>query len=309
MKHAERRPDRVSLRQLRLVAALGEQASILRAARSLGMSQPAATKLLADLEHDSGGPLFTRTNRGVLPNTRGMAMIRHARLVLSQVGSAFQELADLDDGTGGSVAVGSLLTASSTLLPRAIAELRRTRPNVSVLVTEGGTDTLFPALQRGELDLVVGRLPEFVVHPNVLHHALYRERISVLVRRGHPLLGRRKLKLAELANAAWILPPPETTVRRRLETLFQNAGLEPPRPAVQSISLAISRRLLLETDMLGVLPDLVVDDEMRAGLILALPLELPSASVGVSRRRDALLPPAAQALIEAVQVAARRMQT
>jgi DNA-binding transcriptional LysR family regulator len=163
-------------------------------------------------------------------------------------------------------------------------------------------------LQRGELDLVVGRLPEFLVHANVRHKALYRERISVLVRRGHPLVGRGKLKLAELATAAWILPPPETTVRRRLESLFQKAGLEPPRPAVQSISLAISRRLVLETDMLAVLPDLAVDDEMRAGLIHALPLALPPASVGISRRRDALLAPAAQALIEAVEIAARGMQ-
>jgi DNA-binding transcriptional LysR family regulator len=306
MSRSNLRSDRITLRQLKLAVALDEQASVLRAARSLGMSQPAATKLLADLEHESGGPLFVRSNRGVLPNARGEAMIRHARMVLSQVGSAIQELSDMDDGTGGSVSVGCFYAASATLLPRAIAALRRARPKVSITVTEGGSASLFPLLERGELDFVVGRVPEHGMHADIVHEILYRETIGILVRKGHRLSRKRSLKLTDLLEEAWLLPPPETAVRQRLDLLFRDAGLIPPKPAVQSISVGMYRRLLLETDMLAVLSDLALADDFSAGLVTRLPIELPSVSMCVLHRAGTPMSPAGLALVQAVRAVARQ---
>ena len=138
--------NRLTLKQLRLVVAVHQHASILAAARALGLSQPAATRLIKETERSLGCALFLRGNRGVRATDRGEALVRHGKLVLAQLAHAGEELDDLAEGTGGRVAVGTLLAASARLLPAAIAALRRQRPRVAVTVLEGTNDRLVPAL-------------------------------------------------------------------------------------------------------------------------------------------------------------------
>lgn len=300
---------RLKLRQLRLIVAIDEQASVLRAADALNISQPGATKLLKDAERDLGVPLFDRTNRGMVPTDYGRALVRHAKLILSQLSHAADELDDLAEGTGGRVTVGTLLAASATLLPTAIRRLREKRPRVSVAVIEGTNDRLMPALGVGDIDFVVGRLPEFRFRDEFVQEPLFHEEVCVVVRAGHPLARRRRLEIAALADGEWILPPPETTLRRQVEKAFHDAGVEAPRPVVQSVSLLTNRALLLTTDMIGVWPRQVVLDDVRAGALAILPVALPAAAgpVGLSRRRSVILSPAAQALVAELKAAARSL--
>ena len=302
--------SRVKLKQLRLVVALGDCPTIRHAAEGLNMSQPAATKLLKDLEADLGLDLFDRTNRGVVPTEYGGALIRHGKLVLAQLAHAAQELDDLHEGTGGRISVGTLLAASAHLLPTAIARLRQNRPHVSIEVIEGTNDRLMPALQAGDLDLVVGRLPEFRFRDELTQEPLYEERICAVVRAGHPLTARPSLTIADLAGAEWILPPPETTLRRQVERAFHDVHLDAPRPAVQSMSLLTNRTLLLMTDMIAVWPHHVIAEDVRRDTLAILPVALPPAAgpVGISRRRNGILSPAAQALVEALTTAAAEMR-
>ena len=128
--------QRISLRQLRVIAAIGDHGSIRLAANSLNVTQPTATKALQEAEAILGEELFKRSNRGVVPTAIGEAMCRRARLVLAEVRQAGEEVRDLKEGLGGRVAVGSLLAASARLLPEAIARLRRARSKVSVSIVE-----------------------------------------------------------------------------------------------------------------------------------------------------------------------------
>ncbi|KPQ20580.1 MAG: regulatory helix-turn-helix protein, lysR family [Rhodobacteraceae bacterium HLUCCA24] len=116
---AARLVHRLKLRQLQLIIAVGEQGSILNAARDLDMAQPSATKLIKDLEAAFAVPLFERTNRGVVPTMFGQALIRHGKLILSQVTHAAEELADLADGSGGRVVVGTLAVTRPDLVKQA----------------------------------------------------------------------------------------------------------------------------------------------------------------------------------------------
>ena len=159
VKITERVSTRLKLKQLRLLVAIADHSSILHAAEEICISQPAATKLLKDLETDFNVKLFDRTNRGVIPTEFGKALVRHGKLILAQISHAAQELDDLNEGLGGRVAVGTLLTASAELLPRAIKILHDRRPNVSISVRDGTDDLLMPMLHTGELDMVVGRWP------------------------------------------------------------------------------------------------------------------------------------------------------
>jgi DNA-binding transcriptional LysR family regulator len=298
---------RLTLKQLRLIVAVHQHASILAASRALGLSQPAATRLIKEAER-SLGILFVRGNRGVRPTDRGEALVRHARLVLAQLAHAGEELDDLAEGTGGRIAVGTLLAASARLLPAAIAALHRQRPRVAVTVIEGTNDRLVPALAAGDIDFIVGRLPEFRHRDELVHEPLLVEDSCVVVRARHPLARRRRLALADLAGAGWIMPPPETTLRRQVDKAFHDAGLDAPRPAVQSLSVLTNRALLLATDMVGVWPRQVVLDDVRRGVLAVLPVKLPPTAgpIGIARRRGAMLSPAAAALCTELKRVAER---
>lgn len=196
---------RVSIRQLRLVTTIAEVGSMVRAGEAVGMTQPAVTKAVRDLERDFGGDLFDRGNRGVTPPIYGEALVRHAQGVIAQVEHAAREIDDLAHGAGGRVAFGTLLAASAWLLPSAISRLRAERPRVVIDVVEGTNDRLQRMLLRGRLDMVVGRLSAFRQRAGVEQEPLYSEEVAILARYDHPLAGHAHLKLADLQEAEWIL--------------------------------------------------------------------------------------------------------
>ncbi len=301
IKIAERVATRLKLKQLRLLVAIGEYNSILRAAEQINLSQPAATKLLKDLEIDFGVQLFNRTNRGVVPTEAGAALLRHGKLILAQISQAAQELDDLGEGLGGRVVVGTLLTASAKLLPETIARVHRSRPNVSIVVRDGTNDFLMPLLQTGELDMVIGRLPEYRHREHVAQEELYRERVVIVSRRDHKLVKTSSVEFAGLAKQDWILPPTPTTLRRQVEKEFTDRGFHPPSNAVECVSYLTVRGLLSQTDMLAVLPFHVVEPELSRGTlsVVACELKLSNGPVGVSYRgSDSLSPAASEFLSE-----------
>lgn len=298
---------RVSIRQLRLVAAIADVGTMVRAGDAVGLTQSAVTKAVRDLENDLGVDLFERGNRGVTPTIYGEALVTHARRVLAQLEHAAEEIDDLAHGAGGRVAIGTLLAASAWLLPAAIARLRAERPRVVVDVVEGTNDRLQPMLLRADLDMVVGRLSEFRHRTGVHQEPLYSEEVVILARPDHPLARREPLSLADLQEGAWILPPPETTLRRQLEKAFFDSGLDPPHCAVQSVSILTNRQLLSDTDLLGAWPRGVAADDLAHGRLGALPVGLEDIiwPVGVATRKFARLSPAADALLDMLRKAGR----
>lgn len=295
----ERVLTRLKLKQLRLLVAVERHGSILHAAREMNLSQPAATKMIKDLETDFEVQLFTRNNRGVVPTVYGQSLIRHGKLVFAQISHAAQELDDLAEGAAGRVVVGSLLAASARILPMAIQAMLKDRPNLVIKVVEGTNMVLMPALRSGELDLVVGRLPTHRHRSDLAQKKLYDERIVAVVRAGHPLAGRSGLALADLAAFGWILPPAETTLRRQLDQHFVGRPEVMPQRIVESVSFLTNRALVLSSDVISVLPSHVAATDLEYGGFVELDWRVPvgTGPVGVSFRRQGSLSPAAQVFI------------
>lgn len=305
----ERALTRLKLKQLRLLVAVAEQNSILHAARQLNMSQPAATKLIKDLEADFGVELFERTNRGVIPTIYGEALARHGKLIFAQISHAAQELDDLSDGSGGRVVVGTLLAASAILLPRTIQQVLAAKPNLSIKIQEGTNEVLMPMLRSGEVDLVVGRLPTHRHRDELLQERLYDEKIIAVTRAGHPLQKRRRVTLDELMDWGWILPPQETTLRRQIDEVFLDQGISSPPRVVESVSFLANRSLLMSSDMIGILPGHVVEHDIAAGTLAAInwSVPIPIGPVGVSYRQSKGLSPAASLFLEELRRVARQL--
>lgn len=310
IKFVDRVSTRLKLKQLRLLVAIDNNRSILHAARDLNMSQPSATKLLKDLELDFGVKLFERTNRGTIPTDYGKTLVRHGKLILAQISFAAQELDDLSAGSGGRVVVGTLLAASAMLLPNAIEQVEQQRPNVSIIVKDGTNDVLIPLLRSGEIDLVVGRLPEYRHREEVVQEALLDEQICILARPGHRLCQKPSVTFQDLVDCKWILPPRETTLRRQIDKEFLDRGYEPPANPVESISFLTNRSLLMNTDMLGLAPLHAVQHEISRGDIAAVPVKLKTAAgpIGVTYRRESGLSPAAAAFLAQLRITADGLQ-
>lgn len=302
--------NRLTMRQLRMIAAIDQYKNILRASESLNMSQPAATKILKDLELDIGAKLFQRTNRGVVATEFGQTLARHAKLILAQLSHAAQDMEDLVEGLGGRVTIGTFLAASAYILPTAISSLRAKRPKISVHIVEGTKDFLIPALRNGELDLVIDRLSEYRYRSVIIQEPLYEETVHLVTRAGHPLAQQKKLALKDLTSWDWILPLAGTTLRRQIDKAFFDLGITPPNNPVESVSFLTNRRLLLTTDMIGIWPyHVVVDDVQKNKNLSILPVKLPTTlgPVGVSIRRDSLLSPAATALFDELRFVAQSL--
>ena len=297
------------LRHVELIAELDDCRSILKAAKRLSLTQPTVTKALQDVESTLGVKLFVRSNRGLEPTAYGDIFARHAKIVLAQLRHAAEELESLRAGYSGKVTVGTLLAASASILPDAIALLKKERPGVAISVVVGTYDVLMPSLLVGDLDMVLGRLPEEGRSRALVYEEFYAEPICIVARRGHPLSRKRRLTLRDLVNEAWLLPLPETALRRQIERAFVEAGAPLPRNVIESVSILTNRALLRKSDCVGVMPYHVALDDVEQGLLAILPVKLKSieSPVGAILRAPGTLPPAASALLDCLRLAGKQV--
>ncbi|HYL04136.1 MAG TPA: LysR substrate-binding domain-containing protein [Steroidobacteraceae bacterium] len=295
------------LRHVELIAELYDCGSILKAARRLSLTQPTLTKALRDVESTLGLKLFERSNRGLEPTPYGEIFARHARIVLTQLRHAAEELESLRAGYAGKVSIGTLLAAAASVLPDGIAMLKKERPGVAISVVVGTYDVLMPSLLAGDLDLVVGRLPQEGRSRALVYEEFYAEPVCIVARRRHPLAARRRLALRDLVNEAWLLPAPGTELRRQIERAFAEAGAALPRNVIESVSILTNRVLLRKSDCIGVMPYHVALDDVEHGLLAILPVKLKSieSPVGVILRAPGKLPPAAAALLDCLRLAGK----
>jgi DNA-binding transcriptional LysR family regulator len=305
----ERALTRLKLRQLRLLIAVGQHGSIQNAARDLSISQPAATKMIQDLELDFEVKLFARTNRGVVPTVFGESLIRHGKLIFAQVSNAAQELDDLNEGNSGRVVVGTLLAASPTLLPIAVEEILKERPHVAIKIVEGTNEVLMPALLSGEIDMVVGRLPSHRYRENITQEKFFDERVLAVSGAQHPLAQQTNVTFEQLKPFGWILPPVETTLRRQTDQFFIRQDQYAPPTAIESVSYLANRSLLRTHDFIGIMPAHVAALDIQTGVLASIDWVAPfgAGPVGVSYRGKHSLSPASAAFLSALRSAAEEI--
>lgn len=297
--------SRLKTRHLLLLVALGDEGNIHRAAEVLSVTQPAASKMLRELEEMLEAPLFERLPRGVRPTPYGEALIRHARLVVDSLDQARDEVQALKSGEMGHVAVGAITSPGVRLLPEAVAALKQAQPGLHVCVEIESSNVLLERLAQDRLDLVVGRLSAEHDRLQLRYEPLTFEPVCAVVRPGHPLLQAPGLSLPMLAQGAWIVPPLGTVLRHRFELMFQRASLRVPANLVETSALLFVTRMLEHTDMLAVLSVDVARYYAAHGMLAVLPLELPCHmdDFGIISRTDRLLSPAAERMAAALRSA------
>lgn len=298
---------RLKTRQLLLLIALDDERNIHRAAEVLCMTQPAASKQLKDLEDMLDVKLFERHPRGMEPTLYGETMIRHARMALTSLSAAHDDIVALKHGLSGQVEVGVIMTPAMGLLPRAISRIKLQAPKLRIGVHMESSKVLLDMLQRGKLDFMIGRIVEEEGASGLHYEELTVEPACAVARVGHPLLKADNLRLADLAHQPWILPPPGSVLRHRWELMFRRAALEPPGNVVDTTALLLITALLQQTDSLHVMPVEVARYYASLKVLSILPIELPCHmdAFGIITREGHLMSPGARQLLHEVRLAAR----
>ena len=300
---------RLKTRQLLLLIALDEQRNIHRAAEDLHMTQPAASKQLKDLEDMLEVRLFERLPRGMEPTIYGETMIRHARMALTSLSLAHEDIVALKAGLVGQVEVGIIMTPGMSLLPRAISRVKQQAPLLRIGVQMETSNILLERLQRGTLDFMIGRILEKEEKSGLQYEELSEEPVCAVVRIGHPLLTAQSLELKDIARSAWILSPQGSVLRHRCDMMFRRAGLEPPNNVVDTTALLLIIVLLQQTDSLHAMPLEVARFYASLNILSILPIELPCKmdAFGIITKRGHLLSPGADVLLTAIRESAQEI--
>lgn len=299
----------LKMRQLILLVELARHGSIFHAAKATKVTQPGASKLLAELEHVLGVPLFERLPRGVIPTVYGKVLIRRAEAALAEMDDAHIELTELRTGGHGMVNVGSVLTPSVSLIPKAINLLKSRQSGIRVGVTVDTSKLLVERLRAGELDLVVGRILDVAVAAELNFEPVADEPHSLIARAGHPWVNRTDLDMRTIVESRWIVPPAGSMLRDRLMELFLSYGLDQPQDIIETMALSAIPNLLIGSDAVIALPQELIRSHLDAKILTVLPFDLGLRAniYGIVTRKRHQLSPSAAAMLHALRdVVAKR---
>lgn len=300
----------VKFRHFRCFAEVARLGSLNRAAASLAITQPAVSKTLRELEEILEVPLFERTRRGVHLTEQGAVFRRHAEAVLNALRRGLESVDAIRAAGGGFVTVGVLPTVAARLMPETVRRFIDVQPAQTVRVISGTNPVLIDRLRQGELDMVVGRLsnPELMAGLNFEY--LYSERLSFVVRPGHPLLAVPDFDLARLRDHVVILPTPEMIIRPSVERLLAQHGLETLPRSVESVSNAFGRTFTRATDAIWIISQGVVATDLEEGALAELAVDTGDSPgpVGLTTRIDTIPSMAAQMFMDTVRSVAERVR-
>jgi DNA-binding transcriptional LysR family regulator len=237
---------------------------VTKAARELGVPQPAVSRSLARLQRDLGTPLFERVGRGVKLTAFGNAFLTHVESALASLGDGVRELRDLQAGTRGTIALGFLRTLTPSIIPNTVRFYRATHPEIDFTFHQARAAELERQLIAGDVHLCMTTQPQ---HTDLASQALFEQPLSIIVPAAHPLAGRASVSFSDLANEEFIAFISGHATRIRLDQLCEAAGFRP--------------KVVLECDEAGAIRGFVA---AGFGIALAIePLNHPGiATLGLS---------------------------
>jgi len=302
------RPD-IDPRRIAQLAAAVRCGSLTAAATELGLTQPALSKSIRELERTLGVRVLERGRFGVSPTEAGDALVARHRAIEAELRAAADEIDAIRGAHSGRVVVGCGPSEATRLLPMALDALHAADPGLRVTVLYGLNEALMPMVRRGEVDFALSSVPRTASDPELQHETLHADTAVVVAHADHPLAARRSVKPAELAGQRWVLARRHELERRALDDLFLQAGLVPIDAEVETTSAGLMKALVLQGRHLSFLPRELIHWEARAGLLRPVPVAAPqwSRAVGLTRRRRGRMSPAAAALAAALRGVAPRL--
>lgn len=277
-------------RHLRLLRAIVEQGAFSRAGETQGLSQPALSAAMAQLERKLGVRVLDRSRRGAAPNVFGEILFRYACALDQLLEQAEAEVLLKKSGREGPLILGGTPYALLSLVPAALGLLEREGINPPVRLVEAEDADLNAMLLTYRVELAIGTIGLEASAPDFHEEALATVPFDVVVRATNPLAGKAEFTLDELKDASWVIPSPGGSFRRQIEALFLTCGTPLPADMIVCPTIGVIKAMVGQTDRVALLPRNSVEQECSAGTLRRIRLAHRSAlrSIGVrwlSKRR------------------------
>jgi DNA-binding transcriptional LysR family regulator len=296
----------IKVSHLRMIAALDRHGSVSAAANTLNITQPAASRMIAEMEAILDVRLLERLPRGIELTIYGKAFARRARSILIELGEVNREMADLRSGKGGSVFLGSVTAPAVDLAVPAIREIRQRYPHIEINVQVEASNVLARELLASRHDFIIARVPDDLNPRLFENRVIGTEKACLIVRRGHPLMTGYKVRLEQTVDFDWVLQPSGSLLRRTIEQHFARHDVGLPERVLNTSSLLLTMVMVAQSDAIAAMSTEVARF-IRArhgvdGAIEILPLDFdievqPYSLISV---RNRTLSPAARLLYDAI---------
>jgi len=299
----------LKLSHIRNVLAVAEAGSLRAAGRRLGITQPAITRSIRDMEKELGLSLFTRGANGVTLTEMGRIFVRRAVTVESELRRVREELEQAQGNFVGQVSVAMGAASSIALMPSILPGFRKAYPKALIRLSESMFQAIEQDILSGEIDFYVGPLDVDLSSTRLVVERLFDNSRFVVGRKGHPMGHARTL--AELRDAQWVRPTFSShDVEVDFAAMFERAGLPQPEIAMHARSSLMTLLAVAHSDLLTVLPRQWLEFSTMADAIQVIHLDeiLRAAPVCIVRRGDMPLTPLAERLCDLVRRAGANYQ-
>ena len=302
----------LKISHLRLLAALAETGQIGQAAAQIGVTQPAASRLLAEVERIVGSPVHLRSGRGITLTAVGVALATRAQRVQMELRDAAREMAEIAAGGAGHVRIGAVTGPALDRVLPTLRTVRLAQPQVTAEVIVATSDILCQQLLSGRIDFAIGRLPEGPERHLLQIIPIAAEPVSLVVRRGHPLDRGRPIEKMDLLTYDWVMPGPESILCRAVLARLSEHGMSHPPQRLATASFLLTLALLQQSNAIAPLARAVADtfagSPEAAYIQLPIDLGIEVPPFGLMTRRNMVLTPVAQRLVELILVADQHLR-
>ena len=294
----------LKLSHMRMIVALQDTSQISAAAHILNISQPAASRMIGEMEDILSAPICNRLPRGVELTPYGTTLARRARAMLLELREVVREISDLKSGRGGAVFLGSVTAPAIGLAVPAIKRIRKSFPSIEISMQVDTSAVLARELLASRHDFIIARIPDDL-NPRLFEaRVIGIEKACLIVRRGHPLADGRTVGLEELTGYDWIFQPGGSLLRRTMETHFMSHHVPLPDRILNTTSLLLTLVMVAQSDTIAPVAldvaKFINADDGLAGAIEVLPIafDIDVQPYSLIRARNRALSPAASLLYD-----------
>jgi DNA-binding transcriptional LysR family regulator len=310
MDWSDRIGRRIRLRDLHILMAIADTGSMAKAAARLGISHPAVSKAISDIEGTLGVRLLDRGSQGAELTAYGEVLLRCGINVFDEMQQGLRSLEHLSDPNSGEVRLGCTEIVIHSLAPTIVRRFSQKYPGVQldVKLTNPG-EYQIQELRERKIDLLITRATGRHMEDDFSSEVLFDEPFVFVVGAESQFARKRGITLKEIIASKWVLPSYDSAPGALIAELFRANKFQPPKPAVKTVSIQLSASLVASGEFVGILPTSVAALSAHQAALKVLPLKFsgPRISAEIVFLKNRTLSPAVELFINCARDIARSL--
>lgn len=303
---------RLQLRDLFVFLTVAEFGSMGRAANKLGVATPSVSEVIAGLEHGVGARLFDRSPKGVVTTPYGEALLVRARAAFDELRQGIRDIEFIGDEQAGELRIGCPESITAGFLLPILQRLTSIYPRLLFEVRQVEQPTIdYPELRDRKVDLALARWGDdpraAQIESDLTAEILLDDPFYLVVSQKSKWARRRKLDLAELAGAPFIVPPAEVWGGALVAEAFRRRRLPIPNFVISTLSISLRNEMIGSGDFVTLLTGSVIRTFGERYALKVLPIELPAhrSPVGIVMLKNRTVAPAVKLFIQCAREVAQ----